>query len=195
MSLLLNRTTAPHVLRFFDLCFKQGVIDACAYGNDLDTKEFLEAKEADWSFGTLEQPDDYDWQAFRYWAYWLARRNGMKTLAENYFFRIRSHNYVWCVLPYAMRFYLMGIREWLRYPNPVGIEMFKSQNRIHWDPNEKTKAITKPDIISYLHEFEFQYRRLDIELQPVSETAMSSFIQALFDLSRKYVTGKTEEDI
>jgi len=195
MSLLLNRTTAPQLIRFFDHCFKQGVLDACERGNDIDVKEFLEDKKESWDFGTILEPSDYDWHAFRYWVYWLARKRGMKSLAENYFFRIRVKNYIWCALPYCMRFYLMGIEEWLRYPNPVGIELFKATPRIHWDPNEEVKTITKPDIISYLHEFEFQFKKVPIEQKIISDAAMTGFVQALFDLTRQYVTGSKDEDI
>jgi len=187
MKQLLNRTTAPQVIGFFDACFKQGVIDACELGSDLDAREFLESKKEDWSFGTLGVNGEYDWQDFRYWAYRIARLHRMKSLADGYLFRIRNKSYPWCILPYSMRFYLMGIQEWLNYPNPVGIEVFKATLRIHWDPNEKNKKITKPDIISYLHEFEFEYRNIQEEERPVSDSMMSGFVQAVYDLSRKYV--------
>ena len=45
MTPVLNRTTGPQILRLFDVCFKQGVIDAFNFGNDLDAKEFLEEKQ------------------------------------------------------------------------------------------------------------------------------------------------------
>lgn len=189
---LLNRTTAPQALRFFDACFKQGVIDACELGNDIEAREFLTAKEEDWAFGVLGQPDDYDWKAFRYWAYWLARKTGLSSLSE-YLFKIRGRNYIWCILPYCMRFYLMGVKEWLGYPNPVGIELFKQSHKKHWNPSEGG-AITKTDIFSYLHDFEFQYRRLPDENKPVSNDSMSSFVKALFDLCRKYVASFKEDD-
>lgn len=195
MSLLLNRTSAPQTVRFFYLCFKQGVLDSYALGSDIDAREFYEQKKEDWTFGILGEPDDFDWQAFRYKAYWWARRNGLKSLAENYLFRIRTQNYLWCILPYAMRFYLMGIKEWLNYPNPVGMELFKRTKNIHWDPNEPTRIITKPDIFSYLHEFEFDYKRFNSDGSSFSLASMSSFIHALYDLTRAYVVRNEEEDI
>jgi hypothetical protein len=120
----------------------------------------------------------------------------MKNLAENYFFRIRNKNYTWCILPYCMRFYLMGISEWLEYPYPGRKELFKKGSKGHWNPNSAVKTFTRMDIISYLHTFEFEYRKSPEEAHEVSEAAMSSFIQAIYDLSRKYVTGiEKEEDI
>ena len=194
MSLILNRTTAKHAMHFFDVVFKHGVIDACEFGNDLDAKEFLDARRADWEFARLGSGEKYDWQAFRYDMYWLARRASMKTFAESYLFKIRSKNYPWCILPYCMRFYLMGVQEWLNYPNPSRIELFKTINRNHWDPNEPAQKITNTDIFSYLHGFEFEYRQLPEEGRPVSPVLMTSFNQALFDLTRKYVTASTEEE-
>ena len=194
MSFILNRTTAPQTIRFFWTCFRQGVLDACEYGNDIEAKEFLEAHRQDWTFGVLSRPDNLDWQMFRQQLYWWARQAGQKSLAEGYFFRIRTKNYSWAVLHYCMRFYLMGIAEWLKYPNHGGIEVFKAKPMTHWAPSEPVAKVTRTDIISYLHEFEYEYYRSPEECREVSAAAMSSFISALFDLSRKYVTGSSEKE-
>lgn len=195
MSILLNRTSAPQVLRFFGVCFKQGVIDAFEFGSDVDTREFYEQKKDDWTFGILGEPDDFDWEAFRYKTYWWARKNHMKALAENYIFKIRHINYLWCFLPYCMRFYLLGIKEWLDYPNPAGLELFKITPNVHWNPNEPVRQITRTDIFSYLHEYEFEYKRYAGDEKLFMANSMASFTQALFELSRKYKVKKDEEDI
>lgn len=194
-SQLLNRTTAPQAVRFFWACFRQGVFDACEYGNDLDAKEFCERHGRDWSFGVLGVQEDCDWQMFRNQLYWWARRAGLKSLAEGYIFRIRSKNYLWALLPYCMRFYLMGIGEWLKYPNPGGIQIFRSRPMTHWDPSSPVAKVTRVDIVSYLHGFEFDFRQTPEDGREVSEAAMSAFVKALFDLSSKYVTGREEEDV
>lgn len=194
MNSLLTRTTAPMAIRFMALCFKRGVIEGSELGNDIDAKEFYDEKSMDWSFGTLLHPEYTDWKAFRSQMYWWAREYRMKTLAESYLFRIRNKNYTWCILPYCMRFYLLGVKEWLDYPNPGRIELFKQSGNVHWDPNAPIKSITRMDIISYLHTFEFDFRRLEQGVLEISEASMSSFIHALYDLSRKYVTGTTEEE-
>ena len=196
MSLLLNRTTAPQAIRFFMLCYKQGVLDACEKGCDLDVKEFLDDRKPCWGFGTLDQMTaaDYDWHAFQYWAYWTARQNGMKSLAENYIFKIRARNYIWCFLPFCQRFYYMGVEDWLKHPSPSRIEIFRATPKVLWVESGTQKTITKPDVISYLHSFEFEYRQLPEETREVSPTMMGSFIQALYDLTRVYVTGSREED-
>lgn len=195
MSGLLTRTTAPAAIRLMQACFRHGVLDAYELGNDTDAKDFYNEKSEDWTFGTLQYPECTDWKAFRSQLYWWARESHMKTLAESYIFRIRNMNYTWCILPYCMRFYLMGIKEWLDYPNPGRVAIFKQSGNIHWNPTMPIKSITRTDIISYLHTFEFEFRRLEEGTLGVSAASMSSFISALFDLSRKYVTGKEEEDI
>ena len=194
MSQLLNRTTAPQAVRFFWTCFRWGVMDACEYGNDLEVKEFYEGHRQDWTFGVLSNPADFDWQMFRNQLYWWARQAGLKSLAEGYIFRIRTKNYIWALLPYCMRFYLMGVGEWLKYPNPGAIEVFKAKPMTHWDPSESLAKVTRMDIISLLHNFEFEYRQTPEEGREISDAAMSGFVSYLYDLTRKYVTGSSEED-
>lgn len=194
MKQVLNRTTAPQVVRFFDVCFKRGVIDAYELGDDLEAKDFLESRLEDWRFGVIGKPEDLDWQMFRFTMYFWARENHLTKFAEDYIFKVRSKNYTWCLLPYCLRFYLMGIKEWLDYPNPVNIEMFKHSSKVHWNPSVIPYKITTGDFISYMHEFAYDYRRRPEEDKEVSDTAMDSFCLAIFDLTRKY-ERHSEEDI
>lgn len=194
MNGLLTRSTAPRAIRFMYMCFQRGVLEAAEFGNEMDARDFYDRKSADWTFGTLAHSDELDWKAFRSQLYWWAREYRMTNLAESYLFRIRNKNYTWCILPYCMRFYLMGVKEWLDYPNPGRIAMFKQAGKGHWDPNAPIKTMTRTDIISYLHTFEYEFRRLEPGTVEVSEASMSSFIHALFDLSRRYVTGTEEEE-
>lgn len=187
MTSPLNRTTAPQILRFFDVCFKQGVLDAYDLGDELESTDFLNTRKEDWRFGVLGQPDDFDWRSFRFTLYWWARRAQMTGLAENYIFKIKVKNFLWCFLAYCMRFYLMGIEEWLAYPNPVNIEVFKTQRRVHWDNNSVVKNFTKGDYISYMHEMEHAFLRLPEDSMQVTPAAMGSFISAIYDLTQKYV--------
>lgn len=185
MRFTLNRNIAPHVLRFYDTCFKQGVIDACELGDDIEAKDFLKRRKEDWCFGVLGKSGEYDWEMFRFDLYWWARRARMKSLCENYIFKIRKKDAVWCLLPYCMRFYLLGIEEWLSYPNPIGLEVFKRNYRAHWHSDDGLLEFKKGDYISYMHEFAYQYRSLPEESRPISETSMDAFCQAIYSLTRK----------
>lgn len=188
---ILNRTSGPNIVKFLDICFKQGVIDACNIGNDFTCREFCDQHSSEWTFGVLGEPDDYDWRMFRFALYRWARQSRMTGFAENYIYRIATKSLNWCFILYCMRFYLMGIQEWLEYPNPVGIEIFKKTPRIHWKqlPKHLVK-MTKPDIITYMQEIAFEYQRRPEEERPVSSTQMDSFCVAIFDLTRPLHYGK-----
>lgn len=187
----LNRTTAPQIVRFFDYCFKQGVYDAYNFADDYAARDFLEQHKAAWDFGVLGEPDDFDWEQWRFTLYrWARRVNGLSRFAVTYIYRILKKNYLWYLLPFCMRFYLMGIEEWLDYPNPVGMEMFKLEPKIHWKPMKKFKKITLTDTISYMQEFTYEYRRVPEEERTMSVETMDNFCMAVHDLTRKYVTGR-----
>lgn len=191
MKTVLNRTSGPNIVRFFDVCFKQGVIDACETGNDFTCREFIDLHKEDWSFGILGEPNDYDWRVFRFSLYRWARNARMTGFAENFIYKISTKCLVWCFFVYCMRFYLMGIQEWLDYPNPVGLEIFKNTSMIHWKQMPKHLAkMTKADIITSMQEIAFEYQRWSEEDKPVSDTLMDSFCVATFDLTRSFRHAK-----
>lgn len=194
MRCLLNRSSAPTVVRFFDVCFKQGVIDACAFADDYGAQEFLKQHREKWYFGVLGEPDDYDWEMWRFTLYRWARKHHYMKFSSDFIYRIVNKTYLWYFLPYCMQFYLMGIEEWLEYPNPVKMEIFKGENRIHWKPVERhLRKITTDDTISYMQEFCYNFRRSPLsegEDRVMNPNAMDAFCQAIHDLTRKYDTRK-----
>ena len=194
MRCLLNRSSAPTVVRFFDLCFKQGVIDAYNFGDDYGTKEFLKQHREAWDFGVLGEPDDFDWEMWRFTLYRWARRNRFTKFSQDFIYRIIKKNYLWYFLPFCMQFYLLGIEEWLEYPNPVKLEIFKGESKVHWKPVEKhLHKMTVNDYISYMQEFCYSFRRnprSEGEDRVMSPAALDAFCQAIHDLTRKYDTRK-----
>lgn len=190
----LNRTTAPQMLRFFDVCFKRGVTDACSLGDDYAVREFIDLHKTDWTFGVLGEPNDFDWQMFRFSMYRWARENRLTSFAENYIYKIRTKGYLWTLLPLCMRFYLMGMEEWLEYPNPAAVEVFKGANMVHWAPRPfGQKKITRPDWFVYIQEFAVEHRRLPEEYQVMSPLMMEDFSRAVYDLSRRLYKSKSEK--
>ena len=191
-----TRTTGPQIVRFFDVCFKQGVLDAYAMGDDYAVKEFLDLHKEDWSFGILGEPNDYDWELFRFAMYRWARHNRLTTFAENFIYKIRQKNYLWAFLPYCMRFYILGIEEWLEYPNPIGIEIFKHTNWIHWAPREGAlKKITRSDVFAYMTEFSVAHRRLPEDARLMNAQTFSDFPVALYDFTKQYKRHKTTDAV
>ena len=179
----LNRTNGVAIVRLFDVCFKQGVVDSSEIEDDYAVRDFISKHKFKFTFGTIQEPDGVDWRSFRFIVYRWARENGLTNLAENYIIMIRKTNYLWCLLPYCMWFYLMGAKEWLAYPVQPKLSIFKMHRRIHWDPNSPVKKFTRMDYVSYMHEACFFYKKLDEENMLASVTAMESYCQAIFDLT------------
>ena len=184
----LNRTNASMLARFYDTCFRQGVLDACAAEDNYLVEEFVARHEGHCSFGVVGDDMDFDWKMFRFVLYRWAREAGLAGLAENYILQIRKKNYLWCFLPFCMWFYLMGVKEWLAYPSDINIEVFKAGKKVHWDPNAKPQKFKLPDYISYMHEAAYAYRRLPEDEQFVPSSMMDNFCVAVYDLTRKYVS-------
>ena len=177
----LNRSNAPRVVRLFDVCFKRGVYDACELDDQFATKEFIDTHKMQFSFGILG--DDVIFVLYKW-----ARQNGLTPLGENYILFIRNKSHLWPLLPYCMRFYILGMEEWLKYPNRQAIGVFKQHKRIHWDPESPVKRFTLSDYTSYMHEFAYEYRKLPVERMPISPGMMDSYCLALYDLTRAYVS-------
>ncbi len=199
----LNRTTAPQILRLCALCLKNGVLDAYELGDDYAAEEFVRKHKENWTYGVLGEPDDYDWKMWRFSLYKWCRRAGLSSFADNYLYEVKRFNYLYCPILMSMRFYLMGIEEWLSYPNPVGIEQFRAQTSIHWRPQGGGPLkLTKKDIIAELQDISYQSRRRPENEQEISFGILDEFCKAMYDLTSKYIRedyividGKTIQNI
>lgn len=193
-ELPLNRTTAPQVVRFFDVCFKQGVIDAYNYHDNYGAKDFLQRFKESWDFGVLGEPEDFDWEMWRFTLYRWARYNRFTRFAQEHIYSIVRKDYLWYMLPFCMRFYLMGIEEWLAYPAPTKLELFKKEFRVHWKPVlTQVRKMSVDDYISYMQEFTYEFRRSPYsqgENRKMSPRTMDAYCMAIHDLTRKYDTGR-----
>ena len=183
-----NRGFARTAVNFFDLCFKQGVLDACNFGDDYTAKDFLDQHGTDWTFGVLGEPDDFDWRMWRFTLYRWGRTRGFMRFSEEYIYRIQGKGSQWSFLPFCMRFYLMGIKEWLEYPNPTGIELFKKSPKAHWKPVPKgPKKMSVKDFIFYMQGFVFDYQRVPEEKREIDCKVLDAYCSAIYTLTRQYV--------
>lgn len=183
----LNRSSAQQIIRFFDVCFKHGVVDAYELRDDYEVKAFYEQHRAAWDFGILGEPDDYDWEMWRFALYRWARYSHLTTFAERYIYKISKKNYLWYFLPFCMLFYLMGIQEWLDNPNPQKLELFKRESRVHWKAVPKSvRKITTNDMIAYMVDWAYEYRRVPENERQMSTDTFESFCRAMHDLTRQY---------
>ena len=185
----LNKTTAAQAIRLFDYCFKMGVIDACELGDDYVASSWLEERLADRKYGLLSDYEaEFDWKRWRFTLFRWCRNCSLRQLGENYIDRIRkSSNFLFGILPICMRFYLMGVQEWLDYPNPTNMMIFKMTARIHWKPvTQNLRTMKTDDFISYIQEF--IYERVDNPLEDdVSISYLNGFCVAMWKLTRKYI--------
>ena len=191
---ILNRSTADQILRFFDVCFKQGVIDACEFGDDWAVKDFYEKHIEDWDFGVLGEADDMDWELFRVKLYHWGRERGYRKFLIEYVYQIHRKNYAWYFFVFCMRFYLLGIGEWLEYPNSTRIEQFKNFPNKHWvDKPSALAKISKTDKIVTMQDEMFKYCAVPEEDRRLSVDIMDSFCRAIHDLTRPLI--KSAKDI
>ena len=182
----LNRTTAPQILRLCTLCLKHGVLDAYELGDDYAAREFLDQHKEDWTYGVLGEPDDYDWKMWRFSLYKWCRRNGMTTFAETYLYNVKRFNYLYCPILMSMRFYLIGIEEWLAYPNPVNIERYRKDTSMHWQPMGRgAQKIFRREVIMQMQDIAYQYRRLPEDRREISFGVMDEFCTAVYDMTSK----------
>ena len=182
----LNRTTAPQILRLCALCLKNGVLDAYEMGDDYAVEEFLRKHKENWTYGVLGEPDDYDWKMWRFALYRWCRKCGLTSFAENYLYEVKRFNYLYCPILLSMRFYLMGIEEWLSYPNPVNIERFRKESSTHWTSmGAGSQKMTRREIIAEMQNIAYQFRRRPEEQREMSYGVLEEFSSAIYDLTSK----------
>lgn len=187
----LNRTTAPQILRLCALCLKNGVLDAYEMGDDYAVEEFLRKHKEGWTYGVLGEPDDYDWKMWRFSLYKWCRRNALSQFADNYLYEVKRYNYLYCPILLSMRFYLMGIEEWLSYPNPSGIEIYRQNTNLHWWKNGSgSRKITKRELIIEAQGMAYEYRRVPEGERVISYSVLDEFCSAIHDLTSKYIYKK-----
>lgn len=192
----LDRNIAPSIIKLFDLCFRQGVLDAYEFHDDYEAKDFVARHKEAWDFAVLGKPEPYLWDEWRFTLFHWARMNGMNKLAVEHIYQITKKNPQWYLLPHCMCFYLKGIEEWLEFPDPTRIEIFKKGKFVHWKKMPPgLQKMDKNDIISSMHEFVFDFRRLPREERPFSVMTFDGYARAMHTLTRAYSKKKARIEI
>lgn len=200
---ILNRSTARQALRLFDYCFKMGVLDARDVEDDYLVQEWYDRHNSDWTYGLLSAPDAvFPWQRWRHTLYRWCRNTGLRLLGETYIDMMRSKNQscLFAIIPISMRFYLMGVEEWLAYPNRTNAEVFKMNLYIHWKPMRPAtlKTIRTDDFIAYMQDWAYEFKDLPLNVQKIvcKDTFFDGFIQGIWQLTRAVTTyGKIRRGI
>jgi hypothetical protein len=170
-------------------------------GDDYAAMDFLERHKADGGYGLVYDDEKFDWRRWRFVLERWCREFRLGSVGETYidsmYVRTLSRrNFLFAIIPISMRFYLMGVEEWLDYPNPAGAEIFRNTRKIHWKPVPKhMRIMTTPDIRSYVQEFIYERQKMAIE-GDLSDTQYDDFSRALWKMTQKYATGsKAKEEI
>lgn len=157
----INYYSSRALMRLFDKCYKMGVEDAIAIGNEMQCVEFCDKMYRAECFGRIVYDYEYSW---REWKYRLSqiiyedvmyRHQGLK-----YFECITTYgSYLACVMPIAMDFYMKGLKDYAEYPNSDNWVKFNSQSFMIWG---KTIRKSKMDeFLRFLTGFCFDRIRID----------------------------------
>lgn len=166
------------IAHLFDYCFKRGVIEAYDAEDDAAVMEWYEERKKDGGYGLISDMGlEYDWRRWRFTLLRWCRIAGIRTLGEDFIDGLkRDGNILSAVFPFCMRFYLLGVKEWLDYPNQINIEYFRHNPRIHWTDNGE--KFYNNDYIVYLHEF--TYEAIDSGMDPARIKRLDGFAQAMW---------------
>lgn len=184
---LITKNNARHLITLFDIAFRHGVIHASEVADDYKCREWVAKIREDHTFGLVNCDWFMDWREWRYTLSRWCRYNRIYTLAESCLDKIKHMNYAWAILPLCMDFYIMGVEEWLSYPNERDLDAFKSRSRIHWkDIEHKMKRIRLDDYIAYAQGFAYERIRSEADL-PTAPSAISynSLCQMIWQYTRK----------
>lgn len=185
----ITRKSAPEIIRLLDYCYKRGVVDASEVEDDLAVQDWYDETIDSGKYGLVGSPDEEcDWKRWRFFLLRWCRENRLSSLGFDYIDGVRrARGFEFLIIPMAMRFYLFGVKEWLDYPNPSLIGMFKAKPKFRWSPSvpQQMKNMTKDDFISLIQEFIYELRNKPMEgMKDVAPRAMDNFEYAMWQMTR-----------
>lgn len=159
----INYYSARALMRLFDACYKMGVEDAIEVGDEAQCMEFCAKMYAPMKFGRITKDFTYTWREWKFRLSQMLHEGTMYARKGLEFFNcVGSYgNYLSCVFPIAMDFYMRGIKDYCKHPNPSKWVMFNSKGFMLW----KDKPIKRPmeDFVRMCTEFCYDRMHLDME--------------------------------
>lgn len=187
--MLLTRKNSKYLLSLLDYAYKQGVLSAYDTEDERYCEDFVDKYKGGTSFGLLEvQDDDISWKEWRWTLTCWARSARVYIIARDYLDHIASRNYLWAVLPVAFEFYLKGVEEWLKYPNPADLEVFRSRPKAKWlrGGKREKKVFTNDEIVSEIQRICFERGRREKGLEGgLKQSCYDAFASTVWTLTRK----------
>lgn len=132
---LLNWYSARRLMHLMYACYRHGALDACELNDDFKCQEFLEHHTANGTYGTLDMEGDMSRNEWIFTLQVWCRMCRQHALFNNYIEPIRTSHGIYAVtFPVLMDYYMMGVRAWLDYPNPIRRGSFERETRSMWKP-------------------------------------------------------------
>lgn len=158
----INFYSSRALMGLFDACYKMGVKDAIDVGCDITCLEFCDNMYGAERFGRVIYDYTYDW---REWKYRLCQMvcdlDKYRTQALKFFECMNTYSsYLACCLPVAMDFYLMGIKDYYKHPNPEGWVKFENTPFALWY-NSGIRKTKLQDFVRIMTGFCYDRIRLD----------------------------------
>lgn len=185
----ITRKSAPEIIRLLDYCYKRGVVDASEVEDDIAVQDWYDTIHNSGRYGLVGFPDEeYDWRRWRFFLIRWCRENRMSNLGFSYIDTLRKVSGFWYVIiPMTMRFYTLGVKEWLEYPNELDIELFKAHTRLRWSDRVPAamKKMKTDDFISLIQEFIYEFRQYPmLEMKNFPPKSLDNFEYAMWQMTR-----------
>lgn len=159
---LLNWLNMNSLMRLMYQCYRKGVLDACEMNDDFFCQEFVDRHTENGTYGVLYLEGDMSRNEWIFTLYMLCREKRMFPLYKNYLEEVRSSQGMYGVtFPILMDFYLLGVKAWLEYPNPIRRGPFMHEKRTKWMPTRDGRPIsfTWIMLVDYTQRFCFDRKR------------------------------------
>ena len=158
----INFYSAQLLMDLFDTCYKMGVKDAIEVDNEMQCMEFCDNMYQAQRFGRIIYGYQYSW---REWKYRLCQMvcdlDKYRIQGLKYFESMTSYsNYIAVALPIAMDFYMLGIKDYCKKPNPNDLVRFESIPFTFWGYKGNRK-LNRDDFVTVLTGFCYDRIRLD----------------------------------
>lgn len=183
----ITRRSAPEIIRLLDFCYKRGVVDACEVEDDIAVEEWYRSMIGSGHYGLVcMEEEECDWKRWRFFLLRWCRENRLSSLGYNYIDGIRKPTgFLYLIIPMTMLFYLLGVKEWLDYPNPLGMAIFKSKVRMRWPKDSLIKNMKNDDYISIIQEFIYKLRKNPmVEMKKIQPSTYDNFEIAMWQTTR-----------
>lgn len=138
-------TTTTMLLQLFYLCYKQGVSDAADLHDSNRCREYVERMQHGHRFGLVGKDYFIDWVEWRSIVALWSCRIAHRRLANQYLADVRTYSHYDAVpLRLCMDCYVMGVEDFSKYPESIGLEVFLYKDgynrwRKKWDREPKRK--------------------------------------------------------